>query len=61
MDLFVVLLIYAASAVVVGYLAQWHRRRPGWWAALGACVGPAAILFLYLNVAFSAFRKTKNA
>jgi hypothetical protein len=54
------LVLFVASMVFAGLLAQERGRRPWRWVLLASVIGPLAIPALYLVVAASAFRKMIN-
>jgi hypothetical protein len=55
------LVLFVASMVFAGLLAQERGRRPWRWVLVASVIGPLAIPALYLIVATSALRKRINA
>jgi hypothetical protein len=55
------LVLFVASMVFAGLLAQERGRRPWRWVLLASVIGPLAIPALYLVVATSALSKRINA
>ena len=56
-----ILVLFVASMVFAGLLAQERARRPWRWVLVASVIGPLVIPALYLVVATSAFRKMINA
>ena len=55
------LVLFVASMVFAGLLAQERGRGPWRWVLVASVIGPLAIPALYLVVATSALRKRFNA
>ena len=56
-----ILVLFVASMVFAGLLAQERGRRPSRWVLVASVIGPLAIPALYLVVATSALSKRINA
>ena len=56
-----ILVLFVASMVFTGLLAQERGRRPWRWVLVASVIGPLAIPALYLVVATSALSKRFNA
>ena len=52
-----ILVLFVASMVFAGLLAQERRRRPWRWVLVASVIGPLAIPALYLVVAAAALSK----
>jgi hypothetical protein len=55
------LILFVASMLFAGLLAQERGRRPWRWVLVASVIGPLAIPALYLIVATSVLRKRINA